>query len=296
MELPDSNCHSDDSVAAIGMPALRRALLARLKQAAPVLLVLAAIGSAAMYGVFEPRYRSHADLMISDLPPGFVDRQIDLLRGTGMIRQAYESDRLAMLPELRDLSEEDAVRWIFRRLRVERLDSEFCEISFSTRHHPESARKIVDAVVMAYLNYNHNEEMRPIHQMADRLRAELADCDSDIEVKRQTLYTMLDQADDDIGRIARISGGDRSLELELAEDELEKAAVVRGEIADRLLSLTIEHHSRPQVLLYKEAKIPEFRETPRFAALLPVAGVALGAACILLLVCCIEHLSRRARA
>src|SRR5260221_13028107 len=145
LDHPDSNDQSDRSPAAGAMATLGRELLARLKPVGPALLVLAAVGSAALYGVFEPRYRSHAELMIQDLPPGFVDGQIDLLRGPEFMSQAYESEHLALLPELRDISEEDAVAWIARRLSVRRVAPEICEISSSTRRHPESAKRIVHA-------------------------------------------------------------------------------------------------------------------------------------------------------
>src|SRR5689334_7755442 len=92
----------DAGAGAFSFSILWQALLQRLKLAAPLGIVLAAVSCGALYYFTELKYRSHATLQIedkqralvfnsSDNSQTFADTQIELLRGPYIISRAIEA-------------------------------------------------------------------------------------------------------------------------------------------------------------------------------------------------------------
>jgi capsular polysaccharide biosynthesis protein len=407
MDNHDSNTQTYRALVAGEFIAFWRALMDRVKLAAPVGFVLAAIGCIGLWYFTEPKYRCQATLRISESRPhlafptdeknkSFIETQVELLRNPFIVGQAVDTERLSsLLPELRDIvGKEDAVRWITERLKIARVSqSDLYEVSFATRY-PESAKAVVNAIVKTYMNYHEMESDHQRHRMLDLLTAEQAVRDSDIELKRQKLRDMTQQAGGEdavvmslhggggaprsAGRIAlmaalqqklieaeveiemargrllalraetdeavrvpvsqveagsaddpavatlkraktdlmiqekiadtlrkkiefergeQIGHGDKSLELQFAQEELNNAEEVRRRIAERAMHLTIESRAPSQVIPVQMAKVPEFPEGPTLAApLAVVAGTAFLAPLLLLFAWDLLHLRSRARA
>jgi hypothetical protein len=207
MENHDLNTQSYRALVAGEFIGFWRALMARVKLAAPVGFVLAAIGCIGLWYFTEPRYRSQATLEIRESRPhlafqtdekskSFAETQVELLRNPYIVGRAIDTERLSsLLPELRDIvGKEDAVRWITERLKIARISqSDLYEVSLTARD-PESAKAVVDAIVKTYMNYQATESDHQRHRMLDLLTAEQAVRDTDIELKRQKLRDMVKQA------------------------------------------------------------------------------------------------------
>jgi hypothetical protein len=220
MENPESNTQSYRALVAGELVAFWRALMARVKLAAPVGFALAVIGCIGVGYFTEPEYRSQATLRISESRPHlafptdeknklFAETQVELLRSPYIIGQAIDTERLSsLLPELRDIAgKEDAVRWITERLKIARVSqSDLYEVSFTTRY-PESAKAVVDAIVKTYMNYHETESDDHRHRMLNLLTAEQAVRDSDIELKRQKLRDMTKQAGGEDAVVMSMQGG-----------------------------------------------------------------------------------------
>jgi hypothetical protein len=394
MEDRELNAKSYSALVAGEFVALWRAFMARFKLAAPVGLVLAVIGCVALWYFTEPKYRSQATLRIIEKRPfvafpigettkGFAETQVELLRGPFIIGQAIDTERLSSaLPELREIAgKEDAVPWIAQRLKVQQIrNSDLYEVSFTSRN-PESAQKVVAAIVKTYMGYHASESDHHRHRMLDLLAAEQAVRDTDIELKRQKLRDLTKQAggEDAVvmnmqggaqgatrssGRFAlmealqerlvqaeieveisrarvesmreetdvalrvpeaelhhaeaglkinekiaaslgrrieiergrQIGHGDKSLELQFAQDELTNAEEVRRRIAERAVHLTIESRAPSQVIAVQQANVAEFPEGPTLATPLAItSGAAIFAPLILLFVWDVLHLRSRAR-
>jgi hypothetical protein len=220
MENHDSNTQSYRALVAGEFVAFWRALMARVKLAAPVGFVLAAIGCSGLWYFTEPKYRSLATLEIRETRPhlafrtdeknkSFAKTQVELLRNPYIIGRAVDTERLSsLLPELRDIAgKEDAVRWIIERLKIVRVSqSDLYEVSVTTRH-PESAKAVVDAIVKTYMNYYATESDHQRHRMLDLLIAEQSVRDTDIELKRQKLRDLTKQAGGEDAVVMSMQGG-----------------------------------------------------------------------------------------
>jgi capsular exopolysaccharide synthesis family protein len=178
---------------------LRQSLLRRLTLAAPLGIVLAAAACAALWYVTEPKYRSLATLQIIDKQPflafptqessaDFAQTQIELLKGPFIIVRAIETEGLAELPELREIrGKEDSVLWIGQRLKATRTGkSQIYEVSFTARS-PESARKVVEAIVDTYMQFQTGKSDAQRQRMLEVLEEELVRYDGKIELARRKL-------------------------------------------------------------------------------------------------------------
>jgi capsular exopolysaccharide synthesis family protein len=195
---------------------LWQAIVQRLKLATPVGIVLAAIAGTAVWYATEPRFSSHATLQILERPPYlafqtgesssvFAQTQIELLRGPFIVGRAIDSEGLALLPELRDIAgKEDAVLWINKRLKAIRIgQSEIFEVSFTTRH-PESARRVVDAIVETYMQFQTSESDAQRQRVLEVLKEEAARLNREIELKRAKLR-----------ELAKLAGGEDGIVMDM---------------------------------------------------------------------------------
>ncbi len=220
MDNYDSNTQSYRALVAGEVIAFWRALVLRVKLAAPVGFVLAIIGCIGVWYFTEPKYRSQATLEIRESRPhlafqtdekskSFAETQVELLRNPYIVGRAIDTERLSsLLPELRDIAgKEDAVRWITGRLKIARISqSDLYEVSLTARD-PESAKAVVDAVVKTYMNYQATESDHQRHRMLDLLIAEQSVRDTDIELKRQKLRDLTKQAGGDDAVVMSLHGG-----------------------------------------------------------------------------------------
>jgi capsular exopolysaccharide synthesis family protein len=226
---------------AFSITILWQALLQRLKVAAPLGLVLAAVSCAVLWYVTEPKYRSQATLQIKETRPflafqpdvtkGFPETQVEILRSAFIIGRANENERLASaLPELREIAgKEDTIRWIAQRLRVARISqSDLYDVSFTTRY-PESARSVVAAIVKTYMEYHAADSDLNRHRMLDLLSNEQVVRDTDIELKREKLRVLAKQAGGDDAVVTNPQGTSQgrrfttmaSLQQKLVDAEVE---------------------------------------------------------------------------
>ena len=195
-----------------------QAFLQRAKLALPLGVVLSAIACVALWYFTEPKYRSHATLRIIDKQPylafptqeqsqQFALTQIELLRGPMIINRAIDSEGLSQLPELREIAgKEDSVLWISQRLKAIRIGlSEIYEVSFITRR-PESACKVVEAIVDIYMRFQAGESDSQRKHMLEVLDDELKRYDAKIERARETLREQTKQANGGDGLVLNSQG------------------------------------------------------------------------------------------
>lgn len=231
-----------------------QSLLQRIKLAAPLGVVLAAVSCTILWYFTEPKYRSHSTLRITDKQPyvafnvteqsrAFAQTQIELLRGPFIIGRSIESEGLSQLPELREIAgKEDAVTWIAQRLKAVRIgQSELYEVSFTARE-PETAQKVVEAIVGTYMRFQSNENDAQRQRMLELLTEETASRDREIDLKREKLRDLAKQAGGDdgvvidgqggsggsaraVGRFALLSNLQQKLVAAEVEIEVEKARV-----------------------------------------------------------------------
>jgi capsular exopolysaccharide synthesis family protein len=188
-----------------------QALLQRVGMAAPLGVVLAAGACAALWYFTEPKYKSHATMRILDKQPAlvfqttehsqaFAQTQIELLRGPFIISRAIESEGLGQLPELVEITgKEDPVQWITQRLKVSRTgQSEMYEVAFTTRY-PESARRVVEAIVETYLRSQTGDSDSQRQKMLEVLKDEANRIEGDIAKKRKNLRDIAQTAAEDDG-------------------------------------------------------------------------------------------------
>lgn len=205
----------------VSMSVLWHSLCHRLTLAAPLGVVLAALTCGAAWYLNEPNYRSLATLHIVDKLPflafptqdssvDFAQTQIELLKGPFIIGRAIESAELAQLPELRAISgKEDSVLWIAKRLKAIRIGkSEIYEVSF-TAQKPESARKVVEAIVDTYMGFQSDESDTRRQRMLEVLQEELVRYDGMIELARRKLRELTKEAggNDGLNGNAQTNGG-----------------------------------------------------------------------------------------
>ncbi|MBI3864318.1 MAG: AAA family ATPase [Planctomycetia bacterium] len=193
-------------------------LLHRLPVAIPLGLVLAALAGAAVKYFTEEKFRSLATLRIVDKQPylafptqessaDFAQTQIELLKGPYIIGRAIESEGLAQLPELRKISgKEDSVLWISQRLKAVRTGkSEIYEVSMTTTR-PESARKIVEAIVDTYMQFQTDDSEMRRQVMLEVLDEELIRYDDKIELARRKLRGLAKETGGDDGVVMDVPG------------------------------------------------------------------------------------------
>src|SRR5262249_44211461 len=191
----------------------------RLKLTVPVGLLLAGIVCAAVWYFTEPKFRSHSTLRIIEKQPfvafqtaehsmAFAQTQIELLRGPFIIGRAIEAEGLSQLPELREIAgKEDAVVSISKRLKAVRTgQSETYEVSFPTRY-PESARRVVEAIVDTYMQFQTGETDALRQRMLEVLKEEALRLNREIELKREKLRELTKLAGGDDGLVMDSTGG-----------------------------------------------------------------------------------------
>src|SRR5262249_39340127 len=82
---------------------------------------------------------------------------------------------------------EDPVPWISKRLKAGRIgQSEVYEVSFLTRE-PETAKKVVEAIVDTYMSFQTGETDAQRTKMLETLQDELKRLNTNIEQKRKNL-------------------------------------------------------------------------------------------------------------
>src|SRR5262249_19046913 len=144
---------------------------------------------------------------------------------------------------------EDAVVWISKRLKAIRIgQSEIYEVSFTTRE-PESARRVVAAIVETYMQFQTGETDAQRQRMLEVLKEEAVRLTREIELKREKLreLTKLACGDDAVvmdmqgasggaaaavGRFALMASLQQKLVAAEVEIELVRARVVALKDAD----------------------------------------------------------------
>src|SRR5262245_39157618 len=197
------------SAGAFSFNLMWQALLQRWRLAAPLGAVLAAAACVALAWFTEAKYKSLATMRIIDKAPAlvfqsteqsqaFAQTQIELLRGPFIISRAIESQGLTELPELREIADkEDPVQWIMKRLKATRTgQSEMYEVSFTTRE-AESARRVVEAIVDTYMQFQTEITDTQRQNMLEILNEEVGRVTGEIENKRNRLLEMRKLPGDD---------------------------------------------------------------------------------------------------
>jgi capsular exopolysaccharide synthesis family protein len=272
-----------EAAGAFSFNILWQALLQRLKLAVPLGMVLCAIVCAAVVYFTEPKYRSHSTLRIIDKQPvlafnttdhsqGFAQTQIELLRGPFIIGRAIESEGLAQLPELREIAgKEDAVNWISKRLKAIRIgQSEIYEVSFTSRD-PESARRVVSAVVDTYMQFQTGETDSQRQRMLEVLKEEVVRLNREIELKREKLRELTKLAGGDDGVVMDLQGGNGGAATAVGRFAL------MASLQQKLVAAEVEIElARARVAALKGADADEIpiHETDIEAALAADSGVA----------------------
>ncbi|HTI51721.1 MAG TPA: hypothetical protein VL475_12240 [Planctomycetaceae bacterium] len=191
------------------------ALRLRLVLTLPLGIVLGAIACAALWRFSEEKFKSSATLKIAEKQPyiafqamehsrDFAQTQVELLRGRYLINTAIEADGLSEIPELKEIrSKEDPVTWISQRLKVARVGlSELYEVSFLARR-PDSAQKVVAALVKAYTTFQAAESDSQRQFVLARLKEEQEYREREILKKRENLRELGRQAGGDVS----VAGG-----------------------------------------------------------------------------------------
>ncbi|HEY2252218.1 MAG TPA: hypothetical protein VGH74_14190, partial [Planctomycetaceae bacterium] len=218
LQLGQANASSGQTVS---MSVLWQSLRHRLKLAAPLGLVLAALACGAVTYFSEERYRSQSVLTVVDKRPflafptqesstDFAQTQVELLKNPFIVGRAIESEGLAQLPELHAIRDkEDYVLWIIKRLKAVRIGkSELYEVSF-TAPRKESARKVVEAIVDTYMQVQSDALQKRRQEVLAKLKDELTNYDGKIEMARIKLrgFTKESGGDDGVVMDAQGAGG-----------------------------------------------------------------------------------------
>lgn len=260
----------EGSSGAFSFSVLWQALLKRLKLAAPIGVVLAAIACAALWYFTEPKFRSLASLKIIEKQPfvafptaessrDFAQTQIELLRGPFIIGRALETKGLAEIPELREIAgKEDAVLWISQRLKAIQIGkSEIYEVSFTTRH-PESARKVVEAIVDTYMEFQTGESDSQRQHLLEVLEEELLLFDRKIELARERLREQSKQATGEdgvvLGTTPGTNGPPTALQGRFALMSSLQQQLVTAEVAAELAKARVK---AMKAEIDKDVRVPE---------------------------------------
>lgn len=195
------------------------ALRLRLLLTLPLGILLGAGACAALWKFSEEKFKSSATLKISEKQPyiafqamehsrDFAETQVELLRGRYLISTAIEASGLADIPELKAIrGKEDPVTWISQRLRVARIGrSELYEVSYLGQQ-PESAQKVVAALVKAYTAFQASESDSQRQFVLSRLKEEQEYRAREIEKKRENLREIGRQAGGDVATAGSTENG-----------------------------------------------------------------------------------------
>lgn len=263
---------------------LWHAVRQRLAVSIPLGIVLATAACAALWRFTEDKYRSASTLKIIDKQPflafpnqekslSFAETQVELLRGPHIIGRALEGEGLSRLPELREIAgKQDPVLWVKTRLKVARIGkSELYEVSMVARK-PESAQKIVAAVVNTYKNFQSAEFDLHRQRLMEILKDEEFGKGIEIEQKRQRLRDITRQGGGDsqndnttsqaMGQALLLSAlqqrlVDAEVELEIQQAQLEtlreKTTAGAAAISDEEVQTLLAKH--PDTLKLESAVI-----------------------------------------
>jgi hypothetical protein len=280
----------------------RRVLVRSFMRTLPWGATLAVVVVGVLWFVVEPKYycaRAKAYISGSGFPPRavynittrfpdrFVETELEWLQSPLVIRQAIESDRLERFPELQSRSAaRDPVPWISRYLTVEPVGTTFLyDVSYTARD-PESASKIVNAVLNSYMSRFEDDGIQG-EFILEELARQLLRLDEKIESQRDRLNELtprlgvgaiietnthpdaeswgatwglrtklaLAEVEVEIGR-ARIAGlheavrrdgtRQRKLAIQFAEDNLTKVQKNVEKLAEKLAAEQSEHGDPPE--------------------------------------------------
>jgi uncharacterized protein involved in exopolysaccharide biosynthesis len=158
-----------------------------------------------MWYFSEPKFLSHATLRIIEQPyvafssgtpsRGSSHTQIELLRNPHIITHAIESANLLELAELKEIDGvEDAVVWITKRLKVNRIgQSELYDVAFTTKVRG-SAQKVVKAIVDSYLRFYTTDSDTQREKILELLKGEQEGRNKDIQIKYEKLRSTAKQS------------------------------------------------------------------------------------------------------
>ncbi len=132
------------------------------KVAAPLGLLLAAIGAGTIWWMFEPVYEAQAWLRIEDRQPyiaypqkgdsrRFISTQIALIRSPRVIKPVVSVPEVAKVPEIANAK--DPIRWLGSRVKVKSIgNSELFAVSFASPNKDDAAT-VANAVVESFMEY-----------------------------------------------------------------------------------------------------------------------------------------------
>ena len=170
--------------------------------ALPLALLLGGAGAATAWLTFKPTFVAEAWVRIEDRRPyvafpsqdesrRFVQTQVEMIRSPVVVSQCLSQPEIAQLPELKN--ELDPLAWVSKRLSITVIaESELFRVKFSGPN-PESAAKIANAVVDAYLDRHERDARQETQRVIDVLEVEQNKRVRDIQRMQENLRTLAKQ-------------------------------------------------------------------------------------------------------
>ena len=170
--------------------------------ALPAGVLLAAVGSAVVYLLFEPKYEAAAWLKIDERTPylafedkndempskAFFQTQIELIRSPLVLGPVMQRTEIAKLPDLARNS--DPIAWLAKKVKVAAVgDSELFKILYVSSN-AEAAAAIVNAITESYFKLRGQSEGERSQRVVDLLEKEKADRLKEVIRMRQDLADM----------------------------------------------------------------------------------------------------------
>jgi capsular exopolysaccharide synthesis family protein len=269
----------------------------------PVTLVLLAVSVGLTLFFFRPQYRAAAWLQIKSQQPfvafpdetpadremarKFVHTQIELLRSPLILGRALSQPEIVQMAELR--RRRDPIDWLARQgLEVTpKGESELLEVAFTCAE-PESAAKLVDAVVNAYFTIRDEKSDAQIQSVIMLLENEKSRRAEGIKLLQSEIRQLQAQlASKDPSQVTNALVGDIVISdnpLKSVQDDLGKAQINSRILEAQVAALegtTVDASVVPQVLVDREVdQRPEIQKTieqlnQKRAALDQIASLAV---------------------
>jgi len=196
-----------DAALGFSLPFVLNAVRRWWRLATPVGLLLAFLAAAAVWISFVKMYQADAWLRIQGSPPYvafpsrgdsrvFVKNQIEIMRSPLVLEPVVNQPEIATLAKQGVLQEGERLTtgWLAKRIAVKSVGgSDFYLVSFAGPN-PESAAKIVNAVVDSYLDFRRQEETARTQNVIELLEEERERRAHDVDALREKFRGLAKQA------------------------------------------------------------------------------------------------------